>query len=343
MDAALGRLSAETGEALLAWYDRHRRSLPWRVPAGTADPYRVWLSEVMLQQTTVAAVAPYFRRFTERWPTVEALASAPDEEVMSAWAGLGYYARARNLLACARAVTAAGGFPPTRESLRALPGVGEYTSAAVAAIAWGERVAAVDGNVERVVARLVALPVPPKTARRTVTAAVEAMMPAERPGDFAQAMMDLGATICTPKRPVCALCPIRPWCAAAGQDPLAFPVKAARRARRVWEGVAFVPWRADGATLLRRRPDRGLLGGMPEVWGSPWGPAPERPEDHAPFAAGWEEAGAVSHGFTHADLTLRVFRARVADAPAPAGGQWRDPAGAGLPTLMRKVVERAAG
>ena len=339
--APAGMLSPAAGIALLEWYDRHRRALPWRAPAGEADPYGVWLSEVMLQQTTVAAVIPYFETFLRRWPTVEALAAAADEEVMAAWAGLGYYARARNLLAAARAIAAAGRFPDTRAALRALPGLGDYTSAAVAAIAFGERAVVVDGNVERVVARLVQLPVPPKSARAVVESAVAAMMPPDRPGDFAQAMMDIGATICTPRNPVCALCPLRSVCLAATDDPLAFPVKVAKKARADWRGVAFVPVRPDGAVLFRRRPPSGLLGGMAEVYGSPWGAMPEDPAGHAPFAAPWQLAGAVVHGFTHAVLTLDVFAARVpADAP---GSGWRAPADAGLPTLMKKVVERGLG
>lgn len=333
------------GKALLAWYDRHRRTMPWRATRGRADPYRVWLSEVMLQQTTVAAVIPYFERFTARWPTVEALAAAPEADVMAAWAGLGYYARARNLIACARAVAAGGGeFPSTAAGLRALPGVGAYTSAAVAAIAFGEAVPVVDGNVERVVSRLLALDVPPKRAVAQVEAAVEAMLPARRAGDFAQAMMDLGATICTPRKPVCSLCPLRPNCRASLEGRAEeFPVKAPKKARAVWEGVVFAPFRPDGSCLFRIRPAKGLLGGMPELFGSGWGEAPAEPLDFAPFAARWEEKGFVSHGFTHAELTLRVMRA---DAPAsrsaPAGAFWKTPEEAGLPTLMKKAVARAA-
>jgi len=336
----------EAGAALLAWYDREGRALPWRVRGGLADPYRVWLSEVMLQQTTVAAVIPYFEAFTRRWPTVEALAAADDGEVMAAWAGLGYYARARNLLACARAVAAAGGrFPRTAEALRQLPGVGAYTSAAVAAIAFGEAVAVVDGNVERVASRLLALERPPKEVPREVAARVAAMMPQDRPGDFAQAMMDLGATICTPRRPACALCPLRTACRAArAGDPAAYPVKAPKRARKDWRGVAFVPWRPDGTVLMRRRPPKGLLGGMMEVFGSPWGEAPAEPLLHAPIEADWKEAGGVTHVFTHATLTLTVYAAPVgARTAAPEGAWWLEPGAAGLPTVMRKVVERGLG
>ncbi|UOM33726.1 A/G-specific adenine glycosylase [Acuticoccus sp. I52.16.1] len=341
--ATLGGPGREAGAALLAWYDRHRRRLPWRAaPGERADPYRVWLSEIMLQQTTVAAVKSYYAVFLTRWPTVADLAAAEDGAVMAAWAGLGYYARARNLLACAR-VVAGGAFPATRESLRALPGVGDYTSAAIAAIAFGEPVPVVDGNVERVVSRLTRLDRPPKTAKRAVEDAVAAMLPADRPGDFAQAMMDLGATICTPRSPACALCPLRPVCAAAAHgDMQDYPVKAPKRARSVWHGVAFVPVRPDGTVLLRRRPARGLLGGMAEVFGSAWGATPQEPLAHAPFAADWTPAGSIAHGFTHAELTVDVYRAQAeADAPAPAGAWWALPADAGLPTVMKKIVTRA--
>lgn len=333
------------GAALLAWYDRHRRRMPWRATRGRPDPYRVWLSEIMLQQTTVAAVIPYFERFTERWPTVAALAAADEADVMAAWAGLGYYARARNLIACAKALAAAGAFPTTAEGLRALPGVGAYTSAAVAAIAFGEAVAVVDGNVERVVSRLLMLDVPPKRAPARVAAAVEAMMPPRRPGDFAQAMMDLGATICTPRKPVCSLCPLRAPCRAAAVGAAEdFPVKAPKKARATWEGVVFAPFRPDGTCLFRIRPARGLLGGMPELFGSAWETTPPaEPFAFAPFAARWQEAGAITHGFTHAELSLRVFRTdAAADLQAPADAFWKPPDEAGLPTLMKKAVARAA-
>nr|WP_244935196.1 A/G-specific adenine glycosylase [Acuticoccus sediminis] len=331
------------GRALLAWYDRHRRSLPWRAePGETADPYRVWLSEIMLQQTTVAAVKSYYETFLTRWPTIADLAAADDGDVMAAWAGLGYYARARNLVACAR-VVAATGFPVSREGLAGLPGVGDYTSAAIAAIAFGEPAPVVDGNVERVVARLTRLARPPKTVRREVEAIVAAMLPADRPGDFAQAMMDLGATICTPKSPACGICPLREGCAAsAAGDMLDYPVKAPRRARSVWHGVAFVAVRPDGAILLRRRPARGLLGGMAEVFGSAWGGPVAVPLEHAPFDGGWAGVGSITHGFTHAELTVDVYSAAVpADAPTPAGAWWALPDDAGLPTVMKKVVVRA--
>ncbi|MEM0905984.1 MAG: A/G-specific adenine glycosylase [Pseudomonadota bacterium] len=333
-----------TGRALLAWFDRHRRALPWRTKGKRRDPYKVWLSEIMLQQTTVAAVIPYFETFTTRWPSVEALAAADDQEVMAAWAGLGYYARARNLLATARAVASAGRFPETADALKALPGVGTYTSAAVAALAFGEAVPVVDGNVERVVARLTALDVPPKTAAGTVRDVVEAMLPADRPGDFAEAMMDLGATLCTPRSPACGICPIRPSCAAGlAGDPARYPVKPPKRARAQWHGVVFAPFKPDGSCLFRIRPPKGLLGGMPELFGSSWGEPPADPLSHAPFGAAWEPAGSVRHIFTHAELHLDVFRVQApAQRRAPEGAFWRTPDEAGLPTLMKKAVARAA-
>ena len=327
------------GKALLEWYDRHGRSLPWRTRQGEAEPYRVWLSEIMLQQTTVAAVIPYFERFTARWPTVEALAAAEDDDLMTAWAGLGYYARARNLLACARTV-AGQGFPRTADSLRQLPGVGAYTSSAVAAIAFGERVPVVDGNVERVVSRLIKLGVPPKTAVATVTEAVEVMLPDERPGDFAQAMMDLGATICTPKSPACGICPIRSWCAAAADgSALDYPKKLPKRAKKTWHGVSFVVAAPGGRVLMRKRPPKGLLGGMLEAPGSAWGEIPDNPFAHAPLAARWSEAGSINHVFTHADLTLSVFTAQLPRPMPVKGCEWYC-AQTPVATLTRKVLTR---
>ncbi len=318
--------------------------MPWRAVSGRTEPYRVWLSEVMLQQTTVAAVGPYFERFTTRWPTVEALAAADDADVMEAWAGLGYYARARNLLKCARAVAEAGGeFPATEAGLRELPGVGAYTAAAVAAIAFDEPAPVVDGNVERVVARLVALERPPKAEAARVRGIVEAMVPEGRPGDFAQAMMDLGATICTPRNPLCSLCPLNRDCqATADGNPLDYPRKMPKKARAVWFGTVYAPFRPDGTTLLRIRPSKGLLGGMPELFGTPWATVPPDPAAHAPFAARWQAAGSITHGFTHAELTLDVLSAEVGGgAEAPPGAYWRLLEEAGLPTLMAKAVRRA--
>src|SRR5689334_17888112 len=258
-------MPVDAAKALLCWYVVDKRRLPWRAEAGArADPYRVWLSEVMLQQTTVAAVKPYFETFTSRWPSVEALAAAEDGEVMAAWAGLGYYARARNLLACARVVAGEhkGVFPDSEEGLLRLPGIGPYTAAAIAAIAFGKRAVVVDGNVERVIARLHALQAPLPQARPRIRELVDAMTPDEGAGDFAQAMMDLGATICTPRRPACGLCPVRRWCKAYAEGaPERYPVKAPRAARPHRTGTAY--WlEHQGQVLLVRRPARGLLGGM---------------------------------------------------------------------------------
>ncbi|MCV0395698.1 MAG: A/G-specific adenine glycosylase [Rhizobiaceae bacterium] len=339
--------------ALLAWYDRHHRDLPWRVPPGRIargerpDPYRVWLSEIMLQQTTVAAVKPYFARFVELWPDVGALAAAETDAVMKAWAGLGYYSRARNLKACAETVLAGHGgrFPDTEDGLRGLPGIGAYTAAAIAAIAFGRSSAVVDGNVERVVARLHAIETPLPEAKRRIRALVEAMVPAGRPGDFAQAMMDLGATICTPRRPACALCPLREPCLAVRMgDPERLPVKAVKPDKPRREGAAFVALRADGAVLLRKRPDKGLLAGMAEPPGTQWSARQDggTDADDAPFPAGWRFRGRVRHVFTHFELDLSVYRADHVDLEPPPGWWWSTEfRREALPTVMRKAVEAA--
>ena len=348
-------MAASRASLLLAWYDRHARILPWRVPPADGlrgvrpDPYRVWLSEVMLQQTTVAAVRSYFARFTERWPRVEDLAGAEDADVMAAWAGLGYYARARNLLACARAVTLErnGRFPESAETLRALPGIGDYTSAAIAAIAFGERAPVVDGNIERVVSRLHVLETPLPQARPLIRDLVDAMTPAPRPGDFAQAMMDLGATICTPRRPACALCPLTGDCLARIETRQEeFPRKLPKKAKPARVGAAFVARRStDGAVWLRRRPPTGMLGGMAEPPSTGWNSRAdgETGAEAAPFVADWRLAGTVDHGFTHFDLTLEVWRADVDHEPPIAG--WWAPAATladeSLPTLMRRAVGKA--
>ena len=328
---------------LLAWYDAHARRLPWRAPPGDPlpDPYAVWLSEVMLQQTTVAAVIPYFQRFTTRWPTVQALAAADDAEVMGAWAGLGYYARARNLLACARAVVAehGGRFPESEVALRGLPGLGAYTAAAVAAIAFGRRAVVVDGNVERVVARLWAIATPLPAARPAIRAATDRITPGSRAGDFAQAMMDLGATICTPRNPACTICPLLAVCAAVRTgDPAAFPVKAAKAAKPQRRGTAFwLQW--DSRVLLVRRPPRGLLGGMRALPTGPW-QAEDPGLAGAPAPADWQPAGAVAHVFTHFALQLSVMHASFDGGSAPEGEWW--PVDrldeAGLPTLFSRAA-----
>ncbi|WP_156679600.1 A/G-specific adenine glycosylase [Sphingomonas profundi] len=348
----------DAAAALLSWYDVHARTLPWRAPPGApaADPYRVWLSEVMLQQTTVAAARAYFLRFTERWPTVESLAAAGEEAVMAAWAGLGYYARARNMLACARAVAAAGGrFPDTEAGLIALPGIGRYTAAAIAAIAFGRRAVVVDANVERVVARLFAIETPLPAARAAIHAAADAITPDARAGDFAQAMMDLGATICTPRAPACAICPLREGCAGVRTGaPERLPVKPAKRARPRRHGTAF--WlERDGHVLLHRRPAKGLLGGMRALPSGPWTPADADMADtaadggmaDAPAAAAWRAVGRVEHVFTHFALDLAVVAAEAEGrhAAGDAGeGEWWPVdriAEAGLPTLFAKAATLA--
>lgn len=331
--------------ALLDWYDRHARVLPWRLPPGSPDrpdPYRVWLAEVMLQQTTVAAVRPRWERFVARWPDIGSLADAPDAAVMEEWAGLGYYARARNLLACARAVAAVGEFPRTEAELRRLPGLGAYTAASVAAIAFGEPAAVVDGNVERVIARLDDLDEPLPAARRTIRDRVAQLVPADRPGDFAQAMMDLGATICTPRRPACGLCPWRDACQSRRHGTeLSRPVKPPRRTGPEREGVVYVGRRDDGGWLLETRPADRMLGGMPGFPGSAW----DRGETEAPppVPGPWEELPArARHGFTHFALVLRVRVARLSrDTVIPETlfvGEMRPES---LPTVMRRVWDVA--
>src|SRR5579864_5767704 len=298
--------------ALLAWYDRHRRDLPWRAPPGRRpDPYRVWLSEIMLQQTSVATVGPYFGRFMARWPEVSALAAASLDEVLHLWQGLGYYARARNLHACARVVAErhGGQFPRTSAELRGLPGIGDYTAAAIAAIAFDEPAAAVDGNVERVMARLFAVADPLPAAKPRLRSLAAALVPRRRAGDFAQALMDLGAVICTSRRPRCVLCPWRQDCAAAASGIAeSLPARAEKPERPLRYGILFWLARGDGAVLLRRRPERGLLGGMIELPSTEWRAAPWGAAEAiaaAPVTAAWTALpGAVRHGFTHFRLEL---------------------------------------
>ncbi len=335
-----------TAAALLNWYDRNARALPWRVPPGsrdTPDPYRVWLSEIMLQQTTVTAVIPYFDRFTTRWPTVQSLAAADDAEVMAAWAGLGYYARARNLLACARTVAKLGSFPALEASLRSLPGIGPYTAAAIASIAFNERAAVVDGNIERVVTRLFAIATPLPQAKPAIRAHVDTLTPHDRPGDFAQSMMDLGSAICTPRAPRCPNCTLASHCTAHAQgNPEAYPVKAPKPARPLKRGTVF--WlEHDGHVLLITRPAKGLLGGMLALPTGPW-KIGEPDLTGAPVETAWQiTPAAVRHGFTHFELVLDLATAQVAKRPA-GEGTWHpieDLPQTGLPTLFRKAVEAA--
>ena len=340
---------------LLAWYDQNRRVLPWRaLPGERPDPYRVWLSEIMLQQTTVAAVVPYFARFLARFPSVTALAEADTEEVLRLWAGLGYYARARNLHACAKAVAARGGFPDREAELRELPGIGAYTAAAVAAIAFNQDTCPVDGNVERVVTRLFAVEAQIPAARPAIRSLAAGLAPAGRAGDFAQAMMDLGATVCTPKAPACMLCPLSGSCAATQRrDAETFPRKAKKTPGRLRRGAAFVAIRRGGGVLVRRRADKGLLGGMTEVPTSAWladfddaGALSDAPVFRRKVV--WRRVpGVVTHVFTHFPLELAVWIAQVpATAAAPAGSYWLDRPdidGAALPSVMRKVLAHALG
>lgn len=325
---------------LLAWFDRNARSLPWRAPIGVRrDPYRVWLAEIMLQQTTVPHAAPYFEAFTRRWPTVEALAAAKDEDVMQAWAGLGYYARARNLLKCAREVAALGAFPETEEGLRALSGIGPYTAGAIAAIAFGQRAAAVDGNVDRVFARLMALKGEWADEKKRIAAAVKALVPEARPGDFAEALMDLGATVCTPKAPNCGICPLTEDCAARREAaPERYPVKPAKAVKPVRYGAAYVLRRGEMVWLVRRPPS-GLLGGMLGLPGTEW--REEREEARAPMPADWVHLGEVRHVFTHFALRLDVYEARATRVRLPEGYWAAAEELAGLPTVFAKAAALA--
>jgi A/G-specific adenine glycosylase len=340
--------TADLRRRLLDWYDAAARDLPWRVsPAdrrrGQApDPYRVWLSEVMLQQTTVPHAAPYFLEFTRRWPTVSALAAVEDGELMGAWAGLGYYARARNLLRCARAVAAdhAGVFPDTEEGLRTLPGIGAYTAAAVAAIAFDRPANVVDGNVERVMSRLFAVEAPLPGCKDDLKALAASLVADDRPGDWAQALMDLGATVCKPKSPLCERCPVSMHCAAfARGDAAGFPRKTPKAARPRRFGVAWVLTRDDQVALVRR-PDRGLLGGMLGLPTSDWSSTPLDDADaimQAPAEGDWRFAGDVEHVFTHFSLTLRVFRAE-----GDMAADWTPREGLGvLPSVFLKAARKA--
>lgn len=359
--AARRKKSQDNAEAdrpaqLLAWYDRHRRQLPWRAPAGrTSDPYRVWLSEIMLQQTTVKAVGPYFEKFTSRWPTVAALGAASLDDVLRMWAGLGYYSRARNLHACAATVLRdhGGMFPDTEDGLRSLPGIGPYTAAAIAAIAFGRQTMPVDGNIERVVSRLFAVEEPLPKAKPQIQALAATLLGPSRAGDSAQALMDLGATICTPKKPACALCPLNDNCEARKRgDQETFPRKAPKKSGALRRGAAFVVTRG-GELLVRTRAEKGLLGGMTEVPTSEWlaGHEDGAALSQAPVLKGisrWHrKVGAVTHVFTHFPLELVIYVASVpARTRAPDGMRWvpiatlKDEA---FPNVMRKVIAHGLG
>ncbi len=342
----------ELSRDLLDWYDSHAREMPWRVPpaarkAGVLpDPYAVWMSEVMLQQTTVAAVHDYHRKFLSIWPTVHDLAFADDADVMAAWAGLGYYARARNLLKCARAVVASHGgvFPDRYETLLTLPGIGPYTAAAVAAIAFDRAETVVDGNVERVMARIYDVHNPLPASKGELTALAKDLTPTQRPGDYAQAVMDLGATICTPRNPACGICPWRTPCRARAAGTAAeLPKKTPKKKTPIRLGIAYVARRDDGAWLLETRPDTGLLGGMLGWPGSDWG---DDPQPASPIRANWTELEAEArHTFTHFHLRLKIMTARVSIGQNPSRGHFV-PQNAfsptALPTAMRKVYDLAA-
>lgn len=331
---------------LLTWYDVNARVMPWRVsPADRAmglrpDPYAVWMSEVMLQQTTVAAVRAYFRRFLDRWPTVHALAAANDADVMGEWAGLGYYARARNLLACARAVAARGGFPDTRDGLLELPGIGPYTASAIAAIAYDEAAVVVDGNVERVMARMFAVLHPLPAAKAALTRLAAELTPSARPGDYAQAVMDLGATICTPRKPACGICPWMAPCLARAQGIAAeLPRKLKKAVTPTRHGTVWLARREDGAWLLETRPEKGLLGGMLGWPGSDW----DGQGGAEPVAANWARLGEVRHTFTHFHLYLDVMLAYVTPNTLPIRGAFHAQLRpSDLPTVMRKAYDLAS-
>lgn len=341
-------------KVLLAWYDRHRRRLPWRAAPGTAsDPYRVWLSEIMLQQTTVKAVGPYFEKFVARWPDVTALGRASQDDVLRMWAGLGYYSRARNLYACAVTVTRehGGTFPDTEEGLRALPGIGPYTAAAIAAIAFDRRTMPVDGNIERVVSRLFAVEEELPQAKPRIQQLAATLLADSRAGDSAQALMDLGASICTPKKPACSLCPLNEDCIAGAQGTQeTFPRKAPKKSGTLRRGAAFVVTRG-GELLVRSRPEKGLLGGMTEVPGSDWlaGQDDATAKRQAPELKGlsrWQrKVGVVTHVFTHFPLELVIYTAKAeARTRAPEGMRWVPTAtlaGEALPNVMRKVIAHA--
>ena len=334
---------ADLSDRLLDWYEDAARDLPWRIGPKArargerADPYRVWLAEIMLQQTTVPHATRYYLAFTKRWPTIQDLAAAADEEVMAAWAGLGYYARARNLLKCARKVSALGAWPDTKEGLLKLPGIGPYTAGAVAALAFGRRAAAVDGNVDRVFARLMALKGDWKQDKITLKEQVEALVPADRPAEFAEALMDLGATICSPKSPNCLICPLRDLCAARAEgQPDRYPIKPKKTPKPKRAGHVYLAFDGSGGVLTERRPDKGLLGGMLGLPTSDW--AETAPGPSFPQPGEWESVGEVRHVFTHFALTLTVWRTsgEIKDARMEVSA-----AADALPSVFKKALKLA--
>ena len=346
----ISRASPNIARVLLRWYDANARALPWRVgpkarKAGAIpDPYRVWLSEIMLQQTTVATVTPRYLAFLKRWPNVNALAAAPLDDVLGEWAGLGYYARARNLHKCAVVIATeyGGKFPDTEEALKKLPGIGDYTAAAIAAIACDRVAIVVDGNIERIVARLYAVDKHLPAAKPLIKNYAQKFWPQKRSGDFAQGLMDLGALICRPKTPRCFECPIAVGCTAyQNGGPENYPKKVAKKAKPQRKGAVFLMQNARGEILFERRPDKGLLGGMLGLPGTPW--ANEKPENlksYAPAKSRWRRIGEIEHVFTHFHLTLEVF---VGAAPKgfrrDARQQWVAPGKARAPTVMKKALD----
>jgi A/G-specific adenine glycosylase len=342
------RLDRNFAPALLAWYDQNARELPWRIgpaagKAGTQpDPYRVWLSEIMLQQTTVATVRQRYEEFLARWPSVGTLAAAPLDDVLGAWAGLGYYARARNLHKCAVEVDARGGeFPGTEEGLLALPGIGAYTAAAIAAIAFDQRAIVVDANIERVISRLFVIDTPLPASKPLIKDYAAKIWPNDRPGDFAQGLMDLGAGICKPKKPICSVCPLSFGCDAhrlGAAD--AYPKKAAKKPKPTRRGAVYALTNRRGEVLLERRPEKGLLGGMLGFPGTEWKEVASAQDGAHPVAAEWARCGAIAHTFTHFHLQLEVYRASAPKGfRRGAGQQWKTPKDARLPTVMKKALD----
>ncbi len=345
----------EFSAALLDWYDRHARSLPWRIApsqskAGTLpDPYHVWLSEVMLQQTQVATVRDYYLKFLSLWPTIDALAKAENEAVMKAWAGLGYYSRARNLKKCAETIfhEYSGRFPDQYEALKKLPGIGDYTAAAISAIAFRKPVAVVDGNIERVITRQYRINRPVPQSKTEIRDIVSSLLPTERPGDFAQAMMDLGATLCSPKNPACNLCPVNSTCEGfASGDAERFPVKIAKAVKPTRKGAAFVIQNGEGEVFLRKRIESGLLGGMSEIPGTGWTARidGETGSSCLPFSGEWRRSGIARHTFTHFHLELEVWQIIICSNEKTDDGWWSPVANLrseALPTVMKKAISVA--